>query len=121
MRLTKDQTVSVSLSAIVSLITVGAVVWAGAKPLVTKAVAGEIKDEMRQEIKSTVQSEVEPIKVAQTVLLEQQVLQTQKMIAQLERLRAADPTQWTAQQANDLVDLRSQLEAQQSALFALSR
>jgi hypothetical protein len=118
-KLTKDQTFSVSLSAVVSLIAVSAFLWAIAKPVITDAVAGELKDDMRAEIQETVQREVAPIMTAQMVLLEQQVVQTQKQIAQLERIRAANTVEWTAQQANELVDARAQLEAQQRALSAL--
>jgi hypothetical protein len=121
LRLTKDQTFSVSLSALVSLIMVSSFAWLIAKPLIAEAVAGEIKEEMRDEIQSTVQAEVAPIKTAQVILLEQQVVQTQKQIAQLERIRAASPAQWSAQQANELVDARAQLESQQRALSALRR
>jgi hypothetical protein len=118
-KLTKEQGFNVSLSAIVSLIVVGSSVWVVARPAITSAVAGELKEEMREEIQSTVQTEVAPIKGAQVILLEQQVVQTQKQIAQLERIRAADPSTWSAQQANELVDARAQLEAQQRALSAL--
>jgi hypothetical protein len=121
LRLTKDQTFSISLSAIVSLIAVGSFAWLIARPLIADAVASELKDEMRDEIQSTVQAEVAPIKTAQVILLEQQIVQTQKQIAQLERVRAAAPGEWTAQQANELVDSRAQLEAQQRALSALRR
>lgn len=121
LKLTKEQGFNVSLSAIVSLIVVGSSAWVIARPAITDAVASELKAEMRAEIQETVQAEVAPMKAAQVVLLEQQVVQTQKQIAQLERVRAADPAAWAAQQANDLVDARAQLEAQQRALTALRR
>lgn len=119
MRLTKQQTFNVSLSAIVSLIVVGSSAWVIARPAISDAVANELKEDMNREIKATVQEEVAPLKTAQMVLLDQQIRQTQRQIAQLERIRAADPTLWTEQQANELVDLRTQLQAQQRALSAL--
>jgi hypothetical protein len=120
-KLTREQGFNISLSAIVSLIVVGSSAWMIARPVITHAVADELKTEMRDEIQSTVQDEVAPIKTAQVILLEQQVVQSQRQIAQLERIRAADPSTWSAQQANELVDARAQLEAQQRALSALRR
>ena len=113
--LTKDQGLNISISSIASFLGVLGVVWVVIQPVIIQSVSASLADD----IKKTVKSEVAPISAGFTVLLQQQILQTQREIAQLERLRNADPQSWTSEQATALVDAYSRLSAQKMALEAL--
>jgi hypothetical protein len=115
MKLSTEQGTNISLSSIISAATVLGVVWMFVKPALMANVSVALADD----IKGTVKREVAPISAGFTVLLQQQILQTQREIAQLERQRNANFQTWTSEQATTLVDAYSRLEAQKMALEAL--
>jgi hypothetical protein len=111
----KQHGINISLSTIISTATVLGIVWAVGEPWLM----GQVSVALAQDIKETVKSEVAPIQAGFRVLIQQQISGLRRDIAELERLRAANPQVWTAEQARDLVDKQEQLAAQLMALEAL--
>ena len=114
MKITKDAGVPALLASLVSFVTLLGILWFIVKPIV----AASIGEALADDIKATVQREVAPIRGGFDVLLTQQIIQTQKAIALLERKGL---TNLTAEETTQLVDLRAQLEAQQMALRELRK
>lgn len=114
MKISKDQSVQALIATIVSCITLLGVVWAFVKP----AIADSLRESLKGEIKASVKEEVAPIRGGFDVLLSQQIIQTSKAIALLERKGI---TNLTPEETTQLVDLRAQLEAQRDALQELRK
>lgn len=119
MRINKDQGWPALIGGLAALIPLMLFTWTVVKPAISAAFADEIKATVQNEIKATVQSEVSPIRGGLSVIIQSNIVKLKKEIAQLERLRAADPSKWTAEQADSLVDKQNELEAQQMALATL--
>lgn len=104
-----------TLAIIVSSIVIATAFWTLARPWIVSSVSAAMADDLH----TMVQDEVGPLKQGFQVIIAQNVLNLRKQIAQLERVRAANPQEWTAEQANELVELQSQLAAQERAMRAL--
>lgn len=114
MKISKDAGIPALLASLVSFTVLLGITWGLVKPTISTAVAAELTDE----ISKAVDNKIAPLKGGFDVLLTQQIFQTQREIAQLERLGS---TNLTVEQTNRLVELRAQLEAQQRALQELRR
>lgn len=115
--LTKEQGVNISLSFVTSLCGVLGVLWLFIRPVLM----ADISVALAQDIRKNVQREVAPLAAGFVVIIQSNITRLRKDIAQLERVRNADPQGWGEQQANELVDKQRELEAQVMALEALSR
>jgi hypothetical protein len=112
MRLSKDTTINVSVSTIVSVVGSIAAMWAFAAPIAQRAMAGEIKDQ------------IAPLSDAFQVLLIQQIQNQRNSITAMEFKRdmcsgVADC--WTLRDAQDLDAARNTLSAMQMALATMQK
>ncbi len=114
MRVDRQSGVMALLGGLVSILPVMIIVWTVLRPFVTDSISVALADD----ITSTVQRELAPVKGGFEVLLMQQIIQSQKAIALLERRGL---TNLTPEETTQLVDLRAQLAAQQSALAELRK
>lgn len=114
MRISKEAGIPALIATGASLVTLLGIMWVLVKP----AIADSVFEALKGDIKRSVQEEVGPIRGGFDVLLSQQIIQTQKAIALLERKGI---TNLTAEETTQLVDLRAQLSAQQMALQELRR
>lgn len=116
MKIDKGQGWGAVLSTVVSIGAVVPLVWFVVQPLLLKS----LNTAMAQETREIVKHEISPLSSGFRVIIQQNILRLQKEIAQLERRqRAAEGI--SIEETNYLVDLRSQLEAQQMALAELAR
>jgi len=111
-----EQAKSISLSTLAStvssLVVLVPVLWFIGKPLITEALA----DDMKQ----VVQTESVPIKGAFTVLLDRDINKLRKEIAAL-RFRQRQGQDWTAEDAEYLADLEIEIEALREAKEELKK
>lgn len=114
MKIDKSTGIPALFATAVSFCAVLGIMWGLVRPIISEAVAGELTDDIAQ----TVDNKIAPIKGGFDVLLTQQIVQTQRDIAQLERRGL---TNLTAEETDRLVQLRAQLEAQQRALQELRK
>ena len=115
--LTKEQGINISLSTVVSLITVGAAFWLFAKPLISTAVAAELKDEIQKQVRT----EVKPLSSAFTIILQNSITDTRRQVTALQYKRRTMPDMWTLEDEQMLSDLEAQLDSNQKALEALKK
>ena len=115
LKLTKDQTITVSWSTLVSIVGSLGAVWAFASPIAGQAIRGQITDQIQKEIK--------PLQDAQIITITATVRNLEKAIVALEFKRdmCAGVPSWTVRDAEDLTSLRNDLQAAQSALQALRK
>lgn len=116
MKIDKGQGIGALLSTVVSIGAVIPLVWFVVQPLLLRS----INTAMAQETRAIVKEEIGPLSTGFTVIIRQTILRLQKDIAQLERKQRSQDG-LTADETNQLVDLRAQLEAQQMALQELSK
>lgn len=114
MKIDKSTGIPALLASLVSFCAIMAIMWGFVRPVISTAVAGELTDD----IERAVDNKIAPIKGGFDVLLTQQIVQTQRDIAQLERRGL---TNLTEEETDRLVQLRAQLEAQQRALMELRK
>ena len=111
---TKEQGLNISLSTIMSLIVVIPVMWLLVKPLISEALA--------EDIKLTVAAEIQPLNSAFVALLRTNIANTRRKIAQLEFKRDNPPPgDWTPQDVEELVNLQLDLSSSEEALAALTK
>lgn len=119
-RISKEQTYTVSLSALGSVIAAAGAVWGFAAPIAQNAVAGEIQKEIAKQI-APIQSQISKNAKAQIISLAATVKNLQTAVTALEfkmdMCRGSDC--WTIRDAQDLTAARNDLRAAQDALAAL--
>lgn len=105
---TKSKEISLSTlaSTVSSLVVLVPVLWFIGKPLITTALAEDIKDVVKQE--------VAPINAAFTVLLNRDINNLRRQIAAL-RFKQSQGEGWTADDARLLADLQIELDALEAA------
>ncbi len=113
MRLSKEQTWTVSWSTLVSIAGSLGAVWAFAAPIAQSALAGEIERQITKQ--------VTPLKDAQIITITATVNNLRKQIAALEfkKEMCAGTGCWTLRDAEDLQAAREDIVAAQRALSAL--
>lgn len=116
MKIDKGQGIGAVLSTIVSIAAVVPIVWFVVQPLLLRS----LNVAMAQETRAIVKEEIQPLTTGFRVIIEASILKLQKDIAQLERKQRA-PEGLTAEETNQLVDLRAQLASQQMALAELAK
>ena len=116
MKIDKSQGWGAVLSVAASLVVVVPAIWFVIQPLLLSS----LNTAMAQETREIVKAEVAPLSAGFTVIIQQNILRLRKEIAQLER-RQRLPEGLTREETDTLVDLRSQLEAQQMALAELAK
>lgn len=117
-RISKDQGINISLSTIASLCVIVPALWFIVLPILTSSVS----EALGEEISDQITEEVAPIKGAFNVLLLRDMTNLRREIADLEfRRDNPPPDDWTAQDAQELVNLRLELESLQMALNELNR
>jgi hypothetical protein len=113
---TKDEGIRISVAAVLSWIPLIPVFWFIVKPILVTAVS----EAMAGDVAMQIQKEAAPIKGAFSVLILRDISYLRKEIAGMEFLRDNPPADdWTADDAEDLVDLQLELESMQSALTEL--
>lgn len=115
MKISRDQAFTISWSTLASIAGSLAAVWAFAAPIAQKALAGEIKDQIQQQ--------VAPLNAAQIITITANIKNLQKQIAALEFKKdmCAGTGCWTLRDAEDLQAAREDLVAAQKALTALKQ
>jgi len=112
----KDHSINISTSVAISWITLGGFAWLVAEPLLIASVS----EAMGEEIQLTVQNEIAPINSAMTALLGASIVRLRKDIAAMEYRRDNPPAgDWSLEDTQELVLLRTDLEATRLALTAL--
>ena len=112
----KEEGIRISVAAVLSWIPLIPVFWFIVKPILVTAVSEAMASDVAQQI----QKEAAPIKGAFSVLILRDISYLRKQIAGMEFLRDNPPADdWTADDAEDLVELQLELESMQSALHEL--
>ncbi len=109
--------IHISLSTISSVLAMMPVLWFVAKPILTEAVSVAVAEDIEEQVKSG----TAPLNLALSALIRARVADLRKEMAAMEFRRDNPPVDdWTAIDAEDLVDLELTLEAQEEALEALT-
>ena len=104
------------MAAVLAWIPLIPVFWFIVKPILVTGVSEAMASDVAQQI----QKEAAPIKNAFSVLILRDISYLRKEIAAMEFRRDNPPVDdWTAQDAQDLVELRLELESMRSALNEL--
>ncbi len=112
----KEEGIRISAAALLSWIPLIPIFWFIVKPILVTGVS----EAMASDVAEQIQKEAAPIKNAFSVLILRDISYLRKEIAAMEFRRDNPPADdWTAQDAEDLVELRLELESMRSALFAL--
>ena len=113
---TKDEGFRISVAAVLSWIPLIPVFWFIVKPILVTAVSEAMASDVAQQI----QREAAPIKGAFSVLILRDISYLRKEIAGMEFRRDNPPVDdWTADDAESLVELQLELESMREALDAL--
>jgi len=113
---TKDQGVRMSITALAAWLPFIPIFWFILKPILVTAVSEAMASDVAQQI----QKEAAPIKGAFSVLILRDISYLRKEIAGMEFRRDNPPADdWTADDAQDLVELQLELESMRAALNEL--
>lgn len=113
-RITKEHGYRMSLTVLISYLPLIPIFWFLVKPVLINAVSVAVADDIHTEVKS----QVAPLNQAFIALTRRNISETRKDIARQEFRKSNDPN-WTVRDAEILVELREDLEAQREALSAL--
>ncbi len=113
-RLTKEHGYRMSLTVLLGYLPLIPVFWFLVKPVLISAVSTAVASDIQYEV----QKQVAPINQAFVALTKQNISSLRKEIAR-EEFRKAAGVDWTVEDAEDLVELREDLEAAREALAAL--
>ena len=102
----KEISLSTLASTVSSLVVLVPVLWFIGKPLISEALAEDIKDVVKQE--------GQPIRAAFVVLLDRDINNLKRQIAAL-RFKQSQGEEWTADDARLLADLQIELDALEEA------
>lgn len=109
----KERGIRIGINQIATYATLIPIFWFIGQPLLVDALADDIKQ--------AVQQEVAPLNSAFVALLRTNIANTRRKIAQLEYKRDNPPSgDWTAQDAEDLVNLSLELSSSEEAVAALT-
>ncbi|KKN27341.1 hypothetical protein LCGC14_0865660 [marine sediment metagenome] len=113
-KLTKEHGYRMSLTVLISYLPLIPVFWLLVKPVLVTAVSEAVAADIQNEVKA----QVAPLNQAFIALTKQKISSLRKEIAR-EEFRKTNNSNWTVEDAEDLVELREDLEAQREALAAL--
>ncbi len=108
----KETGLNVSLSSVVSIATLGGMMWFILQPLMVS----QISTAMAGEIETTIDEKTRPIIGAFEAILQSDINRLKRVIARLEYKEEHDSEEWTEADADRLSDSRIELEAFQEAL-----
>lgn len=112
----KDEGIRISVAAVLSWLPLIPVFWFIVKPILVTAVSEAMASDVAQQI----QREAAPIKGAFSVLILRDISYLRKEIAGMEFRRDNPPADdWTADDAESLVELQLELESMRAALNEL--
>lgn len=107
-------TITSTLSILVVILPLfGVVGYPWFQGFLSKAVAGEVGEQVNQQ--------VAPVNAAMRVLLESQIVVLEDEISSLEYRRDRNPTTWTEVDARELLIKQRRLQSQRSALMAMDQ
>jgi hypothetical protein len=106
MATSKEISLSTLASTVSSLVVLVPVLWFIGKPLISTALAEDIKDVVKQE--------VQPMAAAFVVLLDRDINNLKRQIAAL-RFKQSQGDEWTADDARLLADMMIELDALEAA------
>lgn len=109
----KEHSIWVVIAAVASWIPIVPFMWYVFQPFLVQEVGAAMADQIQEQI----QSEVQPLGTAFEVLIQRDIAELRRQIAAMEFRK--DTGSWTSQDAEDLVNLRLELESMQKALRAL--
>ena len=118
MQVSREHKLSITYSTIAAWITIVPAVWFMAKPVMTAAVAEELKEQIKQQM----QEEVRPLSASFAVMLRRSIRELRREIIALEfQMQEAREGRgsWTLEDAQNLADLRVELRSNEEALRAL--
>ena len=107
----KDHAVPISLSTVISIASVGSIMWFLLQPIVVT----QVSDELQESFEEQIDKKQAPIQLAFKTLLRQEIESTKKSIALLEHRRDHDGESWTQDHALLLVERYAELEALEEA------
>jgi hypothetical protein len=113
-RVTKEEAISFSLGTIVNLIVIIPVVWFLVRPIITEAVA----EDMKASVQETVGEAAKPLNDAFNVLLTRDITKLRRQIVVLQ-FKQRNEEDWTQVDAELLSELQTELDALISAKKAL--
>ena len=95
----------------------GPVGWYMARPVLVSSVATA----MAGDIEETIDKKLAPIAGGFTAIVQQNINRLRRDISRLEFIQMNEPANWTIQMADDLTDMRIELDGQEAALNAMRR
>lgn len=114
----KERGIRIGINQIVTYATLIPILWFVAQPILV----GAVSEAMAEDIKQTVNNEIQPLNTAFVALLRTNIANTRRKIAQMEFRRDNPPDgDWTAQDAEELVNLQLELSSSEAALKALTQ
>jgi hypothetical protein len=107
----REQGIQISLSTIATLIPVLGVLWFFAQPVLVSAIAADLDDMIEQK--------QAPIQSAFKALLVSESTKIKRRAAKLEFVRDHHPEEWTEDYADELAELKIELDALAEAMEEL--
>lgn len=111
----KGQGIRIGINQVITYATLVPILWFVAQPLLVTAVS----DAMAEDIEETVKAGVAPMSNAFTVLLTMEINALRKDIAALQFRQRTPGQEWTAEDAELLIETELEMEALEAALVAL--
>ena len=106
------------VASIVGMLAIGGPVgWYMARPVLVSSVATA----MAGDIEETIDKKLAPIAGGFTAIVQQNINRLRRDISRLEFIQMNEPANWTIQMADDLTDMRIELDGQEAALNAMRR
>lgn len=120
MKLSREQTITLSWSTVVSVVGSLGAVWAFAAPIAGQALKDQIERQIEQQIAPLKESQA-AMRAAQIITISATVRNLENAIVALEFKRdmCAGDDCWTIRDAQDLTSARNDLRAAEAALRAL--
>ena len=107
----KEHGISLSISSLISIFTLGGMMWFILQPLMISQISVAMADELEDQI----EQKTAPIQGAFRVLLLSDINRMKRSIAKLEYKEAHEPDEWTEHDATRLEDLHIELDAYNEA------
>jgi len=108
----KDHGMNITVSSLISMVTLGTMVWFVLQPVMVSQMSLALADEMEDQI----ETKTKPISNAFKVLLQSDISRLKRNIAILDRRKTHDPDNFSEADAVRLADYEIELEAFEEAI-----
>lgn len=117
----KQQTMSISLSSIITLMPVLIAVWFIIKPTIIDQVRVDIQAEIEKTLPAAIEAKTDPIKEAFKATLRGDIRRIRILIARFEYEKSTEPQKWSRSMAGELESMKIDLQSMEQALRALQQ